>query len=890
MISDRWQRIAAVFDRAVELQGPEREQFLAETCEGDDSLLRIVQTLLVADSSPTEQSGSQPLLNPLLSPTLAAENGTPGPPPIREGDRLGPYVLGEELGRGGMGVVFAARRDDGTFSRDVAIKLLVSRLAGGEASRRLAIERQILASLDHPYIARLHDAGSTDDGTPYFVMERIEGVPIDVYCDRQGLDVEARIDLFLKVCEAVIEAHRNLIVHRDLKPSNILITADGTPKLLDFGIAKLLDPDAMGLGTGNTESWMRVLTPGYASPEQVRGDAITTASDVYSLGILLFKLLSGTLPFEFKGASLDEIDRELSSREAPRLSTVARRRLTQADRAAAPLGDAEATLPRAAVPGGLDPALTADLDSILAKALRGPAEHRYGTVEQLSLDLWRLRTGFPVSARQGSARYRAQKFVRRHRWPLSALGGLAAVLVSFLIGLAMLSVRLQEEKDDKDAVLEFMVDLFESADPNQTLGEKLTVVDALGESETRLERLADQPRIESTLREAIGRIHQSLGRSEVARRFFERSLALQTKIHGEKSVEAGAARSLMAFTLLQVGRYEAAIEEGWRAVRILQRSSATPRELVAPMNRLVTTLCLMGRYDEASAPSEEALIHAEKVVAKKAGRCVGEELDPGKPEAQSCQDLAISLGNRAVVLKGLGDLESSIQHYDRSLAIVSRLLPPEHPKRVEVISSMAKVYEDLGQLELSEQLHQEALEKQRAVYGENHPSLALTHSLIGDVYFKLNRPEEAISAKRRSIEVLHATRGSGHPRTIWAEMRLAQKLILHDRAGDARDHLLGLLPEWQAADLGGECWVLAATEGVLGEAMAASGGDLEEAETLILDSFHTVSRELGHRTSNRQAVRVQTALDRVVRFYETHGQPELAESYRQGFVQPSQNS
>jgi serine/threonine protein kinase/tetratricopeptide (TPR) repeat protein len=390
MPHDNWDRIQEIFLKAADLGSPERTAFLERACHGDSSLRAEVDSLLRADSAPSR-------LDEAIGSEAASLIGQP-----LSGARLGAYRVLEEMGRGGMGTVYLAERDDDQFRKQVAIKVVKRGMDTDEVLSRFRHERQILASLEHPYVARLLDGGTTPDGRPFFVMERVQGQPIDAYCRSHNLDVKARLQLFLRVCEAVSYAHRALVVHRDLKPGNILVTAGGVPKLLDFGVAKLLDPVA-DPGFTATLYGSRPLTPEYSSPEQVRGLPVTTATDVYALGTILYELLTRERAQQIDTNTPAEIDRVVCETEPPR--------------------------PSLAVRG-----LNADLDNIVLMAMRKEPERRYASVDQFAADIQRHLDGRPVIARQDSFTYRAGKFIRRHRLPVVAA---ALVFASLIVGVAV---------------------------------------------------------------------------------------------------------------------------------------------------------------------------------------------------------------------------------------------------------------------------------------------------------------------------------------------------------------------------------------------------------------------------------------------------------------------
>ena len=395
MTADTWRRVKDIFDVAVDIEPAAREAYLAEACGGNAELLAEVRSLLAS------LDGAGDFIE---SPVAVPDD--PGDPAFRTGVSIGPYRIVQAIGEGGMGMVYQAVRVDDLYRKLVALKVVRRGLCSRDAMRKFETERGILAHLDHPNIARLLDGGTTPDGRPWFVMDFIAGTPIDEHCERERLPVGERLGLFLTVCSAVQYAHQNFVVHRDIKPRNILVTAEGAIRLLDFGIAKLLDPDAEG--PAETTSAVQMMTPEFASPEQLFGQPVTTASDTYSLGILLYVLLTGHRPFVFKTRSPQEI--------------------------AAAIRDSEPRRPSGVVSGRLAKELAGDLDNILLKALRREPELRYRSAEALASDIERYRNGLPVLARDGTFRYRAGKFVRRHRGAaiaacvavLALLGGTAA--------------------------------------------------------------------------------------------------------------------------------------------------------------------------------------------------------------------------------------------------------------------------------------------------------------------------------------------------------------------------------------------------------------------------------------------------------------------------------
>ena len=452
-----WQRAEELFDEALGRPLDERRAFLDQSCGSDPTLRRQVERLLAADGEAARFLGRSVLedFERLLGDGASAS---------AESRSIGPYRLIRQIGEGGMSKVWLAVRADREVRRRVAIKCLRRGMATEDLRRRLRRERQILASLDHPHIARLFDVGTTASGLPYFVMEYIEGEPITDYCDQRRLTIEERLELFRSVCSAVHYAHQNLVVHRDIKPSNILVSAAGTPKLLDFGVAKWLNPELSSEHLAPTTPWQHFLTPGYASPEQVRGYRVTTASDVYSLGVLLFKLLAGCRPFQQAGGSPQEIERTLSGEEPPALAAAVAS-------ASDPLSVCRARRVEQQV---LSRRLAGDLDTIVAKALRKEPQRRYGSAEQLAEDLRRHAVGLPVTARKPTFGYRAGRFAHRNRVALGVAAAFTILLVAAAIGLGMLSIRLTKERDaahrereKATEVADFLQEMFELTGPRR---------------------------------------------------------------------------------------------------------------------------------------------------------------------------------------------------------------------------------------------------------------------------------------------------------------------------------------------------------------------------------------------------------------------------------------
>jgi len=498
MDPDKWRRVKEVFDDAVALETGAQSEYVAKACQGDNEVLSEVETLLRH-----HQGASSQFLN--QTPLGAGETAyvTDAPTASRRvGSRVGAYHILKELGRGGMGEVYRAARVDGTYEKEVAVKFVRGGFDTASVVERFRNERQILASLDHPNIARLLDGGTTEDGVPYLVMELIEGIPIDEYCHQHGLAITRRLELFREVCSAVQYAHQHLVIHRDIKPGNILVGDDGTPKLLDFGIAKILDSTA-----GAEPTQFRPMTPEYASPEQVRGAPITTATDIYSLGVVLYQLLTGRSPYALKTRDSHELAQAICDRDPQKPSS---RVLVSDSRTKSAIATPVKAEVRDNSPAKLKRRLSGDLDNILLMALRKEPGKRYASVEQFSEDIRRNVQGLPVRATRGSWSYRARKFVLRNKGGVAAA---ALILLSLTLGMTLIlrEKRIAERRFNDVRKLANSL-IFEIDDsirdlPGATSARKLLVSRAL----EYLDRLSGEANGDPTLQRELATAYERVG-------------------------------------------------------------------------------------------------------------------------------------------------------------------------------------------------------------------------------------------------------------------------------------------------------------------------------------------------------------------------------------------
>ncbi len=740
--AQRWQQAKALFFEALDHAPDERAAFLDAACAGDAALQAQVAALLQADATDSGGVLDAPVLTPPASANDDADLGM----------QVGVYRLVRKLGRGGMGNVYLAERTDGSFHQQVALKLIRRGLDTDDILSRFQYERQILASLDHPHIATLHDGGMTDDGRPYFVMEYVDGEPITDYCDHNRLSTRQRLALFRTVCRAVQHAHRNLIVHRDLKPSNILVTYDGTVKLLDFGIAKLIRDEADG-GFSMTATGQRVMTPEYASPEQVRGEAITTATDVYQLGVLLYELLTGQRPYRIEERVRWAIERAIVEEEPTRPSTAVHAATTEREKAEA------ISMARATRPKELARALVGDLDTICLTALQKDPERRYVSADALSEDVRRHLSGLPVLARSDHALYRVQKFVRRHWVGVMAS---AAVLVALVAGLgtALWQAGVARSEATKAAAINtFLQEMLASADP-QNEGREVKVIDVLDAASERAgEALTEQPEVEAAVRNTLGVTYTTLAAYEEAEHELRRALTLREQ-------ELGAAHPDVAESQINLGELFHVQGQYDEARRLYHQALAAYEQRYGPYHQMVALSLgnlAVAYLDDGDYASAEPLLWRTLDVDEAL-------LGADHP------DVAIDLGNLGVLLVRQERYAEAEPLYRRALAIQQQALGREHPVTVTTMSYLGNLLDNTGKRDESEQVHREALALYQKLYGDDHPRVAYGLSNLGALLINQEDFEGAAVLYRQAMAIQQASYEGEHPRIAVSMLNLGRAL------------------------------------------------------------------------------------------------------------------
>jgi serine/threonine-protein kinase len=737
-----WPRIKQVFLDALERPAAERAAFLRAEVGDDTAALSELEEMLAAH----EDTGSLEIERKLAA--VAESAGAPAEGAAREGDRLGPWRLLRRLGEGGMGEVWLGERADGTYEQRVAVKLVRHGYQAAEMISRFSRERRILARLEHPNIARLLDGGVAPDGRPYLVMEYVDGVPITGYCTARGLDVRARVALFLTVCDAVSFAHARLVVHRDLKPANILVGEDGRPLLLDFGIAKLLEPDPDEDEAASTRPIDRVLTPEHAAPEQLRGEAVSAATDVWGLGVLLYELLTGERPYRFPTRSPTEIERILAERNAPP--------------------------PSAAVPAGsLRKTLRGDLDAVALSALRKSVAERYPSAREFAEDLGRWLEGRPVHALRPSFAYRARKFVRRHLVPVASGAALAILLVAFAVSSRLQSRRVAVERDRARAeqakaerAVDMLVGIFQTSDPTVTPGgDTLRVADLLDRTEGQVEAIRDQPDLQSRLWQVLAGVSFVRSRPGHARELYERALDARRRAgEGDDLESAHLLHSIARITM---------IEKGPKAAEPLLRASLAR---------------LRGLLGERHADVAVALQDLGAVVT-----------DDGESIRLLEQSLTIRRGavppdssGIAAVLNALAvrhwsthELDAADSLFTQSLAFLSAQLPPDHPNVMTVRHNLAAVAAQHGDFAKAVGMQRELLADRRRVFGDSTLDVAASCQALGVQLASEGHFEEARQLLTEAYRILAKCLGGDNDQVAEAARDLARACVLDGREAQA---------------------------------------------------------------------------------------------------------
>jgi serine/threonine-protein kinase len=826
--AQRWSRIGDVFSEAMGLTPEARADYLAAACGADAELRREVDSLIEA-----LPAGQDILERPAASLFALVD---PDDSPSLVGTKAGPYFLVREVGEGGMGTVYEGVHEGDEFRKRVAIKMIRPGRETSLVLRRFRYERRILAGLDHPNIAALYDGGVTDDHHPYFAMEFVEGRPIDRYCAERRLSTRDRLSLFGSVCAAVQYAHRNLVVHRDLKPSNILVTADGVVKLLDFGIAKLLSDDP-GDQPAVTQTGLQAMTADYASPEQIRGARISTASDVYSLGVILYELLAGRRPYDLAGLPMDEVVRTVCELDPPPPSAVAGERKRSGT-------------------------LSGELDNIVLTALRKEPLQRYSSVEQLGEDIANYLTGRPVVAHRPTPWYRLRKLVQRHRAAAAAIALVVPTIIAGVVATVWQARRAEAERAKALEVNAFLGSMLRSVSPSER-GRDVTVAQVLDDAAGWVDRLSDRPDLEAELRRTLGTTYLALGHYDKAEPHLTRALALQRRLHG-----AGDAR--VADAMKDLGALYEKRGDVPQAERLYREAlEITRRAPDAGDTATATLLDDLGRVRQEQGD----LTQAEQLLQ--------EALDTRRRMlGDSHADVAASLNNLAVVHGQRGEYAVAESLHREALRVIRAARGSDDAEVAQAFSTVAGILSFQRKFVAADSFFLPGLAMRRRLLGPEHPDYAWT--LLSYATSLYDRGDYA-GAATRTREVL-ALRGKTlpdeHPVVAGSLLYLGRSLD-HLQQFEAAEPVLAECLAIRRKTLPSDHWLIAAAESVLGEHYLMAR-DYPAAERHLLNGLEGLQRSRG-----AEHPRTQEALQSVVALYQRWGKQEEAARYRAMLTPPS---
>ncbi|VUD65004.1 Serine/threonine-protein kinase PknB [Thalassocella blandensis] len=754
----------AIFEQALDLPHEERNAFVKTQCGENAEVLAQVNLLLE-----NEESGTKFLKN------LYGNENDEGFSLL--GQTIDVYRLTEKLGRGGMAEVYLAQRTDGVYENNVAIKVIQSFGHNKTLIARFYRERKILANLKHPNIAQLLDGGSTENGLPYFVMEHVEGERLDTYCKQHKLPIKARLALFLKICSAVTFAHSNLVIHRDLKPANILVDKNGEPKLLDFGIAKLLDQEK----EEDVTVTELAMTPHYASPEQLRGEVLTTASDVFSLGVVLYELLTEVRPNRYVFPSPLGYQSETTKTSIPSPSKAV----------------LESKLSKVSAKSHSN-ILRGDLDTIVLQLLRPEPERRYASVQALTDDIERYLANLPIRARKDSLWYRADRFIRRNAAMIAVV---SIALVTLIVSVGYQQNRVIQERDMAiqernkfKQTQDFLIDLFKNSEPGEARGNTITAREILDKGVQEIQSSLDQqPQTKSELLMTMGNVYQELGLYDVALPLLEQALEIRQSSKLFNPIDVAKGHSELAWSLMETGDYQSAETHLYQAMSLMTSAlGEESNEIGTVYHYMGSVQYRIGRFDLAktyfekalaitlagSGPKNESLaaiygnlgnvysnlgqLDKEIEYLNKSRMIEQEILGDNHP------DIAITYSNLSSAYYRAGDIDKAILYEKKSLAINLKSLSEEHPNTAINYSGLGSLYLEKREMALSMEYHQKSISINKKNFGDDNPYLAFDYLNMSEWYKTDKDYEKALEFSQMALEVINKNNLQEHPITAFA--------------------------------------------------------------------------------------------------------------------------
>ncbi len=848
----KWEKIKKIFEISLNLPETEKEDYITESAEGDEEIISEVRSLIHSI-----KTAGDFLDNPGINLNEQKDSFI--------GRKLGPYLVEKVIAAGGMGIVYLAVRDDAEFKKQVAVKLIRSGLNNKYLTERFKTEKQTLAYLDHPYIAKLLDAGSTDDGTPYLIMDYIDGEPIDVYCDKNRLTLSERLELFSKVCSAVHYAHQNLVVHRDIKPSNIMVTEKGEPKLLDFGIAKILSSDSPDAGRDLTKTGYWQLTPEYASPEQVKGENIATTSDVYSLGILLYKILTGHNPYRFKSYLPTEIHKVVCFEEPqkPSIKVESSEELIKQDGSVKEINAETVSNSRGTSIEHLKRKLKGDIDNIILKAIRKEPWRRYGSVEQFSEDIKRYSDGLPVIARNDTMGYLLSKFIKRHKTGVAMSAISVLLLIAGILGIAWQASIAAKERDKakleaskSERINTFMQDIFAAPNP-EVEGKDVKVVDVLKNASEKIDKeLSDDPDIKVSVLYTIGTTYIGLGLYDDAEKYLKNSLAVCEKNFSLNDPQTAKVMEQLAYDYQLKSNYSKADSLYKEALKIFRvNGGEISSDEATALSDFGSSLYNQGKYDESKKYQTEALNAYRKIYGDTDARVVR------------------SLSNLGTVAGETGDWNTASQYIKEVLEIFLKTDGKESVNYSRALSNYATTLEVQGNLDDAITAQREAVEIKKRVQGKDHPDAMLAQLNLADELTKRGDFKESAELSREAMESLdkslpHINALTAYSRVIYAKALI--KLENFKKALPFINEALKIREKLYSPDH----WLITTTRALLGVCLVGIK-QYSRAEQILTNCYSKMDKN----DEGKKYFRVLT-LENLVKIYEATGNKKAEQKCR----------
>lgn len=766
MNQNDWKQLSRIFDMVLTLPPEGRTDYIKRVCGEDAELEKKIRLMLSqleeSDQFFEERLGKNEKLIKELDALITEQTGVED---YFEGKKIGRWDILELIGHGGMGRVYKVQRvDESGIKQNGALKVIHKSLLTPSHMERFKLEQHILSGLQHPNISGFVDSGITADRVPYMVMEYVAGENILDYCNNRKLSVEERLNLFITVCKAIQYAHTSLIIHRDLKPDNIYVTEEGRIKILDFGIAKLMDPNLYENSAIETQPGLRMLSLEYASPEQISGKMVTTSTDLYSLGILLSKLLTGLHPFDLDNLSYSEVEKRILEEDPP-LASKRFLGLSNSDIQKQHLEERGASLSE------LTRILKGDLDAIIYKSLHKDPERRYGSVEALITDLERYQNNMPVAARPDTFGYRSRKFIRRNRWAMAAAALIFIVLTGGIAATMYQAKQAEQNAREAEQVSAFLAQIFDGSDPNRANDGTMTARELLDQGyERALYELDDEPLLQAQILSMIGNIYSNLGLYEPSYLAISRSVELFQQ-ERERSPRLASALLRLANLEYRLDNFEAAAEAARQALDLsIRYNGGDHPETASVMNTLAMSLEELGN-------KEEAYQYYRRII----------DLRRGQPDQGS--NLAINLNNLAISLQNDGQYEEADALFSEAVSLINDILGSEHPFMAFILNGYSGLHQDRGDYHKAEENLRQALMIARAIFPETHPFIGVVQYNLAELFNKVESYPDAVNYYRLSLAQRRSALPGNHPDIANTLYAIGGVLIKKQKPEDAANYL-----------------------------------------------------------------------------------------------------